>query len=176
MSLIGAGLLLIGFVSLFSLLKTFPSRSEVIANGVVPVDVNFPAPDLVLQDLKGSPVSLADYRGKTVLVNNWATWCPPCRAEMPTLQSYYQDHRHQDFILVAIESGDPVEQVVEFANQLNLSFPIWIDLEMKAIQEFRNQALPNSYLIDKFGTVILAWSGATSRDNLEKYITPLLEN
>jgi peroxiredoxin len=95
---------------------------------------------------------------------------------MPTLQTYYQEHRLQDFILVAIESGDPAEQVAEFANQFGLSFPIWIDPEMKAIQEFRNPALPNSYLINKHGMVILAWSGAISRDNLEKYITPLLEN
>lgn len=176
MFFIGAGLLLIGFVSLSILVKSFTPNAENPASGVIPVEVNFPAPGLALQDLEGSPVSLDGYLGKTVLVNNWATWCPPCRAEMPILQAYYQEHRHQDFVLVAIDSGDPAEQVIEFANQFNLSFPIWIDQEMKAIQEFRNPALPSSYLIDKHGTVILAWSGALTQDNLEKYITPHLEN
>jgi thiol-disulfide isomerase/thioredoxin len=131
---------------------------------------------LVLQDLQGELVSLDDYQGKIVLVNNWATWCPPCRAEMPTLQAYYNEHRHQDFILVAIDSGDPPRQVAEFAKQFNLTFPIWVDQEMKAIQGFRNQALPSSYLIDKRGTVILAWSGAINQDNLEKYVTPFIED
>ena len=176
MFFIGAGLLLIGVVSIFLLAKPIASNAGNPAIGVVPVKVDFPAPGLVLQDLEGLPVSLEDYRGKTVLVNNWATWCPPCRAEMPTLQTYYQEHRHQGFTLVAIEAGDPAGQVVEFANQFNLTFPIWVDLEMKAIQGFRNQALPSSYLIDNRGTVILAWSGAINQDNLEKYVTPLLED
>ena len=175
MFIIGSGLILSGFVSLSLLSRPVTSDAKDPGSGAVPINVNFPAPSLALQDLHGEQVSLDDYEGKTVLVNNWATWCPPCRAEMPTLQAYYNKHRNQDFTLVAIESGDPPGQVAEFTEQLNLTFPIWIDQEMKAIQVFRNQALPSSYLIDKSGTVILAWSGAINQDNLEKYITPLLE-
>lgn len=85
-------------------------------------------------------------------------------------------HRHQNFTLVAIDSGDPPEQVAQFADQFNLTFPIWVDTDMKAIQGFRNQALPSSYLSDKHGMVILAWSGAINQDNLEKYVTPLLKD
>ena len=176
MFIIGTGLILIGIVTLLFLSRSVNPDTKVPSSGAVPVNVNFPAPSLALQDLHGELVSLDDYLGKTVLVNNWATWCPPCRAEMPTLQVYYNEHRHQDFTLVAIESGDPPSQVAEFTEQFNLTFPIWVDLEMKAIQGFRNQALPSSYLIDKRGTVILAWSGAINQDNLEKYVTPLLED
>jgi len=176
MFIIGTGLILIGFVSLLFLSRPVTSDAKDPDRGAVPVKVNFPSPSLALQDLHGEQVSLDEYRGKTVLVNNWATWCPPCRAEMPILQAYYNKHHHQDFTLVAIDSGDPPGQVAEFSEQFNLTFPIWIDLEMKAIQGFRNQALPSSYLIDKRGTVILAWSGAINQDNLEKYVTPLLED
>ena len=176
MFIIGTGLILIGLVSLLFLSRPVISDAKDPGNGAVPVRVNFPAPSLELQDLHGEQVSLDDYEGYFILVNNWATWCPPCRAEMPTLQAYYNKHRNQGFTLVAIESGDPPRQVVEFTEQFNLTFPIWIDLEMKAIQGFRNQALPSSYLINKSGMVILAWSGAINQDNLEKYVTPLLED
>jgi len=176
MIILGTGLILIGFVSFLILSRSISSAANDSNKGAVPVNVSFPAPRLALEDIDGEPVSLDRLLGKTVLVNNWTTWCPPCRAEMPALQAYYNEHRHQDFTLVAIDSGDPPELVTEFTEQYNLTFPIWIDLEMKAIQGFRNQALPSSYLIDKHGTVILAWSGAINQDNLEKYITPLLED
>ena len=176
MFITGTGFILIGFVSLLFLTRPANSKAKDPGSGVLPVNVNFPAPSLALQDLHGELVSLDDYLGKTVLVNNWATWCPPCRAEMPTLQAYYNEHQHQNFTLVAIESGDHPSQVAEFTQQFNLTFPIWVDQEMKAIQGFRNPALPSSYLIDKRGTVILAWSGTINQDNLEKYVTPLLED
>jgi len=85
---------------------------------------------------------------KTVLVNNWATWCPPCRAEMPTLQAYYNEHQHQNFTLVAIESGDHPSQVAEFTQQFNLTFPIWVDQEMKAIQKFSQPGFAQ-FLLDR---------------------------
>lgn len=141
----------------------------------IPAQVDFAAPDLSLNDLKGNPVSLADYRDKVVLVNNWATWCPPCKAEMPTLQAYFETHKSQGFTIVAIEAGEPASAVASFVDQFGLTFPVWPDPTQKSIQAFRNPGLPNSFVIDKTGTVRLAWTGAISRDNLEKYVTPILE-
>lgn len=89
--------------------------------------MNFPAPGMVLTDLEGRKVSLEDYRGKVVLVNNWATWCPPCREEMPALEAYFKDHRKGDFVLVGIDTGEPAAEVVEFVERYVLSFPIWLD-------------------------------------------------
>jgi thiol-disulfide isomerase/thioredoxin len=102
MILIGGGLLIIGLASLFLIPRneSIPSSAKVGEN--VPARVDFPAPDLQLQDISGDPVSLSDYRGQVVLVNNWATWCPPCRQEMPILDAYFHDHRHQNFVIVAI--------------------------------------------------------------------------
>ena len=75
---------------------------------VIPLAVDYPAPKLSLKDLAGKPVSLADYAGQVVLVNNWAYWCPPCRDELPILQGYYQDHRAQKFaILVSNRAVQP---------------------------------------------------------------------
>jgi thiol-disulfide isomerase/thioredoxin len=140
----------------------------------VPAAVEYPAPDLLLSDLSGGPVSLAALRGQVVLVNNWATWCPPCRAEMPVLQAYAQAHSHEDFVLVGINAGDPGDQVADFVREYRLTFPVWLDPSSQALRAFQNNALPSSYVIDKTGTVRLVWMGAVTLEALEAYITPLL--
>lgn len=94
---------------------------------------------------------------------------------MPTLEAYYHDHQKQGFTIVAIEAGEPAEVVAEFVRQHGLTFPVWLDPGLAALAEFRNDALPSSYLIDRNGQVRLAWSGPISQDQLEKFVTPLLE-
>lgn len=173
--LIGSGLLILGVVAMALLSKPAETADAGEIGSAIPVEVNYPAPELSLSDLEDKPVSLEDYRGTVVLVNNWATWCPPCKAEMPTLQAYYEKHRKKGFTIIAIESGDPVPEVKEFVQDYGLTFPVWADLSMKSIAAFRNPGLPSSYVIDREGTVRLAWAGAISREMLEKYVTPLLE-
>jgi len=94
---------------------------------------------------------------------------------MPTLQAYFDAHRGQNFTLVGIEAGEPVEQVADFVQQNRLTFPIWPDLDQKALDAFHNDNLPSSYVVDKTGQVRFTWVGAASREMLEKYVTPLLE-
>ena len=172
---IGAGLLLLGAVALALLPKPGNTAESSEVNSAIPVEVNYPAPELSLNDLDGNPVTLEDYLGTVVLVNNWATWCPPCKAEMPTLQAYFEDHTDKGFTIIAIESGDPVAEVKEFVKDYGLTFPVWADANMASIAAFRNPGLPSSYVIDRDGTVRLAWAGAVSRKMLDKYVTPLLE-
>jgi thiol-disulfide isomerase/thioredoxin len=176
MALIGGGLLIVGIVSLILLTSTFSTSSPTSVGENAPAKVDFPAPDLQLHDLTGNPVSLSDYHGQVVLVNNWATWCPPCRQEMPILDAYFRDHRHQGFVIVAIDAGDAADLVVDFAKQYGMSFPVWVDPSSSALNSFRNNYLPSSYLIDKEGQVVMVWSGAVTRASLEQNITPLLKD
>jgi peroxiredoxin len=141
-----------------------------------PALVNYQAPQLELVDMTGSPVTLGSLRGQVVLVNNWATWCPPCRAEMPALESYYRAHQEDGFTLVAINSGDKRDQVEGFAAEYGLTFPLWLDPTGLALRAFRNNALPSSYVIDRSGTVRMFWSGALTQEALEHYLTPLLSD
>jgi len=173
LALIGAGLVILG-VAAWVLLPglTAASQEEVSA---IPVQVSYAAPELSLTDLQGNPVSLIDYRGSVVLVNNWATWCPPCKAEMPALQAYYEAHQEQNFIIIAIEAGQPVSEVADFVRRYGLTFPVWTDPTLKATVAFRNPGLPSSYVIDASGTVRLAWAGAINLEKLEEHVTPLLE-
>lgn len=175
--MIGVGLILIG-VTLFLVLmnkNTSSSAASSPRNSVVPISVNYPAPQLSLQNLGGETESLEDFRGKVLLVNNWATWCPPCKAEMPTLKQYYDTHVSEGFVIIAIEAGDEKNQVAQFSNDLNLTFPIWLDPDGASFHVFGNGNLPNSYVIDRNGTVRYAWTGEINLAMLEKYITPLVE-
>jgi cytochrome c biogenesis protein CcmG, thiol:disulfide interchange protein DsbE len=179
LALIGLGLILLGAVAFILLPKSDGASSlseqEDRSPGTVPAAVDYPTPELNLTDLQGNPVSLTDQLGRWVLVNNWATWCPPCKAEMPALQAFYDDHHDQNFTLIAIEAGEPVEQVAEYIKKNNLRFTVWPDPQQKVYDAFHNPALPTSWVIDPRGQVRLTWSGAISREMLEKYITPLLE-
>ena len=167
------GVFLFGIAVLSSVSQNTADQAADLSS-VVPVKVSFAAPDLSLQNINGETQSLADFRGNVVLVNNWATWCPPCKAEMPTLAAYYNQHHAEGFTIIAVEAGDSVEGVSKFAQSYGLGFPVWLDLHGDSLKAFGNGTLPNSYVIDRSGTVQYAWTGEISRAMLEKYITPLL--
>lgn len=174
MLLIGLGFFLIGFAILYSQPKTGENSQVPTEYSITPLQVNFQAPVINLTDLKSKEVSLSDHRDEIVLVNNWATWCPPCKAEMPTLEKYYKEHANQGFLIIAIESGEPLEEVSNFVEDYGLSFPVWIDRDGVALEAFSNWNLPSSYVIDRTGMVRLTWTGEISLAMLEKFVTPLL--
>jgi len=162
---------------LFAILAAASPKTENTAaslNSVVPVKVNYAAPELSLQNISGETQSLADYQGNVVLVNNWATWCPPCKAEMPTLVAYHNEHNADGFSVIAVEAGEPLDLVSQFANSFKMSFPVWLDPNGASLRAFGNGTLPNSYVIDRTGTIRYAWTGEISKEMLEKYVTPLI--
>lgn len=177
MMVLGGGLILIGGALAAWVIETQAAARPAGPGGndsVIPVEVGLPAPALQLQNTLGESESLEDYRGRVVLINNWATWCPPCRAEMPTLQSYFEAHEAEGLTVIGIEAGQPAEEVLAFADSLGLTFPVWVDTETTALEAFHNASLPNSYVIDRTGTVRLAWVGEISMAMLELHVTPLL--
>lgn len=168
----------LGFVLLIMALLFIPPRESASTApqeySVVPVEVNYPAPELALENLNGGTEALTDYLGQVILVNNWATWCPPCKAELPTLVTYYNEHAVDGFVIIGIEAGEPANQVIPFVQQFQITYPIWLDPQGLSGRAFNNQSLPNSYVIDRAGTIRLAWTGQISRAMLEKYVTPLI--
>jgi thiol-disulfide isomerase/thioredoxin len=170
--LIGVGLIIIGMVAVNAL----PKGNSTSEYSVVPARVSFAAPELSLFDLNGNQINLSDYHDNIVLVNNWATWCPPCKMEMPTLLQYYQTHSDDGFMLISIEAGESAPEVRSFADEYGLTFPVLLDPDNQSLTAFHNDSLPSSYVIDQNGNVVLAWTGPISLDMLEKYVTPLLGN
>jgi cytochrome c biogenesis protein CcmG, thiol:disulfide interchange protein DsbE len=170
-----AGLIFIGIAIL--MLTSNNAKGNAASEGqygTVPMEVNFPAPELALENINGKTESLANYQGQIVLVNNWATWCPPCKAEMPTLEAYYEGHANEGLVIIAVEAGEPKQVVSQFAEDYGLQFPVWLDPEGASTRAIGNGNLPNSFVIDRTGTVRYAWTGEISREMLEKYVTPLL--
>jgi len=173
--IMGVGLILIGLAASLMLQGTKNiESSQPVSRSVTPMEVNYPAPELSLQNVNGNTESLIGYREKVVLVNNWATWCPPCKAEMPTLEKYYETHAAEGFAIVAIEAGDGKDQVIQFVNSHNLKFYVWLDPNGASLDTFGNENLPNSYVIDRNGAVRYTWTGEINLAMLEKYVTPLI--
>jgi thiol-disulfide isomerase/thioredoxin len=169
---LGLGLILIGASALLILQDVSPGKEL----SAVPVEVDYAAPELSLTDVEGNPSSLADYRGKVVLVNLWATWCPPCKEEMPALETYYRRYVDQGFVIVAINDGDPRPDVVQFVDDYGLSFPVWLDPEyISTEQAFKTLNLPSSCVIDRQGRIVMSWVGGISLKTLEKHVTPIIE-
>jgi cytochrome c biogenesis protein CcmG/thiol:disulfide interchange protein DsbE len=177
MLVLGMGLVLLGMAA-FIVWPRGPATSDASASSsslTMPVAVNYAAPDLVLSDLDGVEHALTDYRGQVVLVNLWATWCPPCKAEMPTLEAYYQAHQTDGFVTFAVDDGDPADAVAAFVDQYSLSFPVLLDPTYQASDRaFKTRNLPSSFVIDREGNVRLRWVGEIDRATLEKYVTPLI--
>ena len=124
-----------------------------VSKGIAP-QIGYTAPDFELKDLKGHTAHLSDYRGKVVLLNFWATWCGPCRIEMPTIQALYEDYGGQDFQVLAV-AGDyeGASKVGPFLEQMQVTFPSLLDDEGTVQDQYFVNALPMSFLLDRNGVV-----------------------
>lgn len=170
--LLGLGLVLIA-ASGYSILQDIPNQSDISA---IPAEVSHASPELTLTDIQGVSRSLSDYRGQVTLVNLWATWCPPCKEEMPFLQAYYDKYKDKGFTIIAINDGDPTPDVLQFVKDYQLTFPVWLDPTYIATEQaFKTLNLPSSFVIDRNGTIRLQWVGGVNLKTLEKYVTPIIK-
>ena len=137
------------------------------------------APDFVVEDMDGEPHSLRDYRGKVVLINFWATWCPPCRREMPSLENLYQKLRDQPFAILAINQWESPDHVFSYMGDLSVfpTFPILFDRKSEVSEAFGVKGLPTSVVVDKQGRVVLRAIGGREFDHpgIERAIRGLIE-
>lgn len=138
-----------------------------------------PAPDFTLEDMDAKKFSLKDYRGKVILINFWATWCPPCRREMPSMERLYQKFKGKDFIVLALNQMEDGDQVFTFTGDLGveLSFPIVFDKDSSVSRAYGVMGLPTTYLIDKKGNIRFRAIGGREFDHpeVEKQILRLMQ-
>ena len=130
-----------------------------------PVGRGSPAPEFTLERLAdGAPVSLSDLRGQVVLVNFWATWCKPCKDEMPAMERLYRALRAEGFSILAISVDRDPDEVSRFREGLGLSFPILLDPEQRVARAFLTFRFPESLLIGPDGLVLERYIGAKEWD------------
>jgi thiol-disulfide isomerase/thioredoxin len=120
--------------------------------------------------LDGTTVRLSDYRGQVVMLNFWATWCPPCRAEMPMLQTASDRYYDQGFIILAVNDAEPVSHIQAFVDRLALRFPIILDQDERLQHLFGVVGYPTSVFMDRDGVAFATHLGALSSDQLTAYI------
>lgn len=113
-----------------------------------------PAPDFSLPTLGGGTMRLSDYRGKIVFLNIWATWCPPCRDEMPSMQRLYEHFQGRDFEMLTISIDEDPSKVEPFMKELGLTFPVAFDPQQQVASQYGITGVPETYLIDKNGIVM----------------------
>jgi len=163
------GLLVI--VAIIAIAFNKPPEQQVSQAQVGKVLDNF-----TLTDVNGTTVQLNDFAGQTVLINAWATWCPPCRAEMPDLNSYYQAHKDQGFTILAVNAGDSASDAAAFVNQNQLGFPVLLDPAINLLNSLGVRSFPTSIVIGSDGVVKSIHVGMYTLESLETEVTPLLQN
>ncbi len=130
--------------------------------------------DFSLSDLDGNEVRLSHYKGRTVLINVWATWCPPCQAEMPTLVAAYQERKASGFTILAINDGETREEAAAFAAEYNMSFPVLLDPNSALVESLLIDNLPTTVLIGADGVVKAVHVGVLSPEDFAAQIAPLI--
>ncbi len=148
-------LVLIGSIGLFSLYFIFFESNRPGPRVDFRSTESVAAQDFGLPALRGDYVKLSDYRGKVVFLNIWATWCPPCREEMPSMESLYQRLKGRRFEMLAVSIDREGEKVVRpFAVKYGLTFPVLLDPDSKTYRLYGLTGVPESFIVDKNGFVI----------------------
>lgn len=171
----------VGFIIALGVLFFFryPSVSEDYAHnlGIQVYSSPEKPKDFSLRDINNKLLRLSDFKGKTVMLNFWATWCGPCIKEMPSMEQLYRRFKDKGFIIISIASGENKESVTSFIEKINITFPALLDTDLKVTDSYNVWALPTTYFIDKKGKIIGKVYG--SRDwttpAANKYIVSILE-
>ena len=161
----GFSLVLITWVFFSSYSLIFPNRAGAERHfwddlGVVRIDEKLAAPSFRLKDLNGKEVKLEDHRGKIVFLSFWATWCLPCRAEMPSMEKLYTQFKDRDFIILAVDLQEGTNKVRALKEKFELHFPILLDSDGRVGFMYGVRSIPTTYLIDREGYVMGGALGA----------------
>jgi peroxiredoxin len=153
-------LVLIGIFGLFSLYFIIFESKRPGPRADFGAKVGDEAQEFVLPTLRRNSVKLSDYRGKVVFLNIWATWCPPCREEMPSMESLYQRLKGREFEMLAVSIDRQGEKVVgPFVAKYGLTFPVLLDPDSKTYKLYGLTGIPETFIIDKKGIIILKMIG-----------------
>ena len=135
-----------------------------------------PAPNFTLKTTDGKTIDLAGLRGRPVVINFWATWCGPCRTEMPDLQAFYDDHRPQGLELIGVNIQESPEDVTQYRQMHGISFPPVLDSDGSVTREYLVRGVPSTFFIDPQGTIRQVQIGPLNRKGLNEKLARTLES
>lgn len=134
------------------------------------------AQNFTLQEVGGRATSLRDFRGHLVVLNLWASWCPPCRAELPDLERLYDALRAQNLIVIGVNEGESRERAQAFARALRIHFPVLLDEDQSYGRVYAALGLPTTIIVDARGTIVRGFDGALTFGQMQAAVLPLLKN
>jgi len=133
------------------------------------------APDFQLPNLEGQSISLSDFRGEPVLVNFWASWCGPCRYEMPFIQEVYEEWSASGLVMLAINQGESLSTVDDFMQSGNYSFPVLLDTQGQVADQYNILGIPATFFIDEDGVIQAIKIGAfSSKAEIETMLSEII--
>lgn len=150
---------------IFAILLVVASPAWTAQQPMMPVAGAPRAPDFALPDLAGKRHKLSDYRGKLVVVNFWATWCPPCREELPSMQRVFKQLKDKNFVILGVEVGEEWDTVQPFVDQFAVKYPILLDNNSAVSREWKIIGLPATYFVDPQGRITHAIHGSRDWDD-----------
>lgn len=132
-----------------------PSSDSITPTSIEAAQIGFKAPDFRLTSLDSQEINFANLKGKPVILNFWASWCPPCKAEMPAFQQAFDEYPASTIQIIAVNATnqDSLVDVARFVEELDLSFPIALDKDGSASRDYSVHSLPTTYFIDKNGVI-----------------------
>lgn len=132
-----------------------------------------PALNFKLKDLNGKEVSLSDFKGKKVFLNFWASWCPPCKAEMPDIEKLYEETKDTDLVILAVNIGEDNSSAKSFMEKNKYNFTILLDSDQIIAAKYNISGIPTSFFIDKEGNIIYSTQGGMTLDQMKDNISKL---
>jgi peroxiredoxin len=151
--------------------KAEPENASQEAANMGGLKVGAKAPDFELKTLAGDTVKLSDLKGKKVMLNFWATWCPPCKAEMPAMEEFHKEAG--DEVVILAVNIDPHLDVKAFVDENGITFPIPLDAEDKVNETYQVLSIPTTYFIDTKGNIGNKYIGAMNHDAMKQYTKDL---
>lgn len=149
---------------------SYPASGAEQAEQTLPrVEQPFPAPDFVLKGENGKTYRLQDYRGKVVVINFWATWCPPCRREMPSMNRMWQKIKDKGVQILAVDVGEDADTIFEFLGSYPVAFPLLMDSDGSVVKQYPVTGLPTTYIINPAGEVVYRAVGSREWDDPALY-------
>jgi len=150
-----------------------PPESLMVQSFAAPIAI----PAFTLRDVEGRELTSTSFHGKVVLLNFWATWCVPCRAEMPALEKLYREHRNGGFVALAVNFKEKARDVQRFTRDLGLTLPMALDADGTVSRDLKVRGLPVTFLLDRDGRILWRaigardWDGPDGRAYFERFLT-----
>lgn len=153
------------FIILVLLVSSSFSAAQQAGKGLTKLAETTQAPDFVLSDLDGNQHRLSDYQGQVVIINFWATWCPPCREEMPSMQRAWEQLEKDGILMLGIDVGEDEDTIFQFTANYPVEFPLLMDSDSSVINQWPVRGLPTTFVVDPKGRIVYRAIGGREWDD-----------